>query len=42
VNWYVLEQTIAVDQADIDAFRKLFPMNARPLQALNRRFVLRS
>jgi carbonic anhydrase len=42
VNWVVLEQTIPVDAGDIAAFRRIFPMNARPLQKLNRRFVLRS
>jgi carbonic anhydrase len=42
VNWLLLRETISVAQADIDAFAKLFPMNARPVQSDNRRFVLMS
>ena len=42
VNWLLLREPVAVAQADIDAFAKLFPMNARPLQDENRRFVLMS
>ncbi len=42
VTWLVLRESISVAQADIDAFAKLFPMNARPLQDENRRFVLMS
>ncbi len=42
VNWLVLREPIQVAQADIDAFAKLFPMNARPVQKDNRRFVLSS
>ena len=42
VTWLLLREPIAVAQADIDAFAKLFPMNARPLQDENRRFVLMS
>lgn len=41
VDWNVFEQPIAVADADIKAFQALFPMNARPLQPLNRRFLLR-
>lgn len=41
VDWYVLDMPIQVAATDIDAFRSRFPMNARPLQALNRRFLLR-
>jgi carbonic anhydrase len=26
---------------DIEAFKAIFPMNARPLQPVNRRFLLR-
>jgi len=40
VDWAVMEKTVEVAQADIDAFKAIFPMNARPLQKLNRRFVL--
>ena len=42
VNWLLLRESISVAQADIDAFAKLFPMNARPVQNDNRRFVLMS
>ena len=42
VNWLLLRESVQVAQADIDAFAKLFPMNARPLQDENRRFVLMS
>ncbi|HZL31849.1 MAG TPA: carbonic anhydrase [Pseudolabrys sp.] len=42
VNWLLLRDPISVAQADIDAFGKLFPMNARPAQKDNRRFVLSS
>ncbi|MFG1479454.1 carbonic anhydrase family protein [Xanthobacter sp. V4C-4] len=40
VDWNVFATPITVAQADIDAFRAIFPMNARPLQAVNRRFLL--
>jgi carbonic anhydrase len=33
---------VQVNEADIARFGQLFPMNARPVQKLNRRFVLRS
>ena len=42
VNWLLLREPIQVAKADIDAFGKLFPMNARPAQKDNRRFVLSS
>lgn len=42
VNWLLLREPIQVAQADIDAFAKLYPMNARPPQKDNRRFVLSS
>ena len=41
VDWNVLAKTITVSNADIAAFKAIFPMNARPLQPVNRRFVLR-
>ena len=40
VLWTVMDETIEVSQAHIDAFSALFPMNARPLQTLARRYVL--
>lgn len=42
VNWLLLTDPIEVAEADIAAFAKLFPMNARPVQKTNRRFILRS
>ena len=41
VDWNVFETPIEVAQADIDAFHAIFPMNARPLQTVNRRFLLK-
>jgi carbonic anhydrase len=41
VHWYVFAQPIEVAAGDIDAFKAIFPMNARPLQAVNRRLLLR-
>ncbi|MDI4665477.1 carbonic anhydrase family protein [Xanthobacter autotrophicus] len=41
VDWNVFATPIEVSEADIAAFRAIFPMNARPLQAVNRRFLLR-
>jgi carbonic anhydrase len=42
VDWMVLKQPMPVAQADIDRFIALYPMNARPIQPDNRRFVLSS
>jgi carbonic anhydrase len=42
VDWLLLTQPIQVADADIAAFAKLYPNNARPVQRLHRRFVLRS
>jgi carbonic anhydrase len=41
VSWVVFARTVPVAQSGIDAFRKIFPMNARPLQQVNRRYLLR-
>jgi len=41
VDWNVFEQPIEVAEKDIRAFVNLFPMNARPLQAVGRRFLLK-
>jgi carbonic anhydrase len=38
----VFDTTIEVAEADIQALRALYPMNARPLQAINRRFLLKA
>jgi carbonic anhydrase len=42
VNWLVLAERIEVAEADIARFAKLYPMNARPVQNRNRRFILSS
>jgi carbonic anhydrase len=42
VDWLVLADPISVADDDMARFAKLFPMNARPVQKLNRRFVLQS
>jgi len=42
VDWLVLADRIEVSEADIARFAKLYPMNARPVQNRNRRFVLRA
>ena len=42
VEWLVLTTPMPVAASDVAAFAKLYPMNARPVQKDNRRFVLRS
>lgn len=42
VDWMVLTDPIEVAADDIAGFAKLYPMNARPAQKDNRRFVLQS
>jgi carbonic anhydrase len=42
VNWIVYADAIEVAQADIDAFKAIYAMNARPVQARNRRYILGS
>jgi carbonic anhydrase len=42
VHWFVLATPIQVAEADVAAFAKLYPMNARPVLQTNRRFILRS
>ncbi len=42
VEWLLLTDPIQVASADIAAFARLYPMNARPVQKDNRRYVLRS
>jgi carbonic anhydrase len=42
VDWLLLADPIQVADADIARFAKLYPLNARPVQKPNRRFVLRS
>jgi carbonic anhydrase len=42
VEWLLLTDAIAVAEADVAGFAKLYPLNARPVQRDNRRYVLRS
>jgi len=42
VEWLLFTTPIQVAEADVAAFAKLYPMNARPPQQDNRRYVLRS
>jgi carbonic anhydrase len=42
VSWMLLTSPVTVAAADIEAFAKLYPMNARPVQKVSRRYVLRS
>lgn len=42
VNWMVLKQPITLSPAQIKAFRRLFPANARPVQPLQGRVVRES
>jgi len=39
VAWYVVKNPIALSQTQINAFRKIFKNNARPIQPLNGRVV---
>jgi carbonic anhydrase len=40
VDWMVAMEPVEVDQADIERFTALYPMNARPVRSPNRRFIL--
>lgn len=42
VDWHLLIEPVSVAEADITAFAKLYPMNARPVQPPHRRFLLKS
>jgi carbonic anhydrase len=42
VEWLLLTDPIQVSATAVAAFAKLYPMNARPVQKDNRRYVLRS
>jgi carbonic anhydrase len=42
VEWLLLTDPIQVAEADVTSFAKLYPMNARPAQKDNRRYILRS
>jgi carbonic anhydrase len=40
VEWLLLTNPITVAESDVAAFAKLYPLNARPVQRDNRRYVL--
>lgn len=40
VNWFVLNTPVEASKAQIKAFAKLYPMNARPTQPLNGRKIM--
>lgn len=42
VTWYVLKNTAPLSAGQVAAFAKLYPLNARPIQALNGRKILES
>ena len=42
VRWIVMNESIELSQAQIEAFKTVFPHNARPVQALEDRFLLDS
>jgi carbonic anhydrase len=42
VSWSVLKQAVTLSEAQLSAFQKLYPMNARPVQGLNGRIVMMS
>ncbi|MEO0377763.1 MAG: carbonic anhydrase family protein [Cyanobacteria bacterium P01_A01_bin.17] len=39
VQWVVFQEALEISQAQIDQFRQIFPLNARPVQPLNRQFL---
>ena len=41
VKWIVYQEPIEVSSAQIDQFKNIFPLNARPTQLLDRRFILK-
>jgi carbonic anhydrase len=41
-SWYVLADTVELSHAQLQRFAAIFPMNARPLMAPGRRFILLS
>ena len=42
VTWTVLKDPVAASRDQIEAFAKVFPGNFRPIQRLNRRYLLYS
>jgi len=41
VNWHMMQKPVTASKEQIEAFRKIFPMNARPLQQANSRLVVK-
>ena len=39
VTWFVLKTPVSISQAQLEAFAKIYPMNARPVQPLHDRVV---
>ena len=42
VRWIVMNEPIEMSQAQVEAFKSLFPHNARPVQSMEDRFLLNS
>lgn len=42
VSWFILKQPVKMSEAQLMTFKRLFPLNARPTQALNARLVQES
>jgi carbonic anhydrase len=42
VKWVVFQEPIPVSTAQVAQFKAIFPLNARPVQPLERRFILQS
>ena len=42
VKWVVFQEPIPVSAAQVAQFKKIFPLNARPVQPLDRQFLLQS
>lgn len=40
VNWYVLREPVYFSKGQVEKFRRIFPMNARPVQPLNSRMIV--
>jgi len=40
VTWYVMKNPVALSEAQVTAFAKLYPINARPIEAPNGREIL--
>jgi carbonic anhydrase len=41
VNWMIMQKQITASKAQIEAFRKIIPMNARPIQPSNNRLIVK-